>query len=217
MRISSPPPFPDRPADAGHPAPPQIADGRRRRGAANRNRISQAFLAMAAEGKLTPTAEQVANRAGVGLRSVFRHFTDMEMLYREVAAHTERLARGLSNPVRRDQGWESALDALIEARADIYEQIMPFQLATRVHQHDSAYLRAHQEAFADLQRTTLFNALPKVLLRDKPTLEAVNVALSFDTWTRLRREQRLNREASKRVMALTCAALLRRAGDQAAD
>ena len=86
---------------------------------------------------------------------------------------------------------------------------MPFHIAAQVHQHESAFLRAHQETFADLQRSTLLNALPRDLLRDKSTLEAVNLALSFDTWMRLRREQRLNRAAAKRVVALTCSALLK--------
>jgi AcrR family transcriptional regulator len=190
-------------------AAPVMVDGRHKRREDNRNRISQAFISLVAEGVVTPTAEDVAHRAGVGLRSVFRHFTDMETLYREMASHSQRLAREMAEQPRRDQGWESMLDEIIDGRAAVYEQIMPFQIAAQVHQHESAFLRAHQVTFADLQRTTLLSALPKELLRDKSTLEAVNLALSFDTWMRLRREQRLNRAAAKRVVALTCTALLK--------
>jgi hypothetical protein len=133
----------------------------------------------------------------------------MDALYREMAAHSQRLTREMAERPRRDQDLESQLAEIIDARAAVYEQIMPFQIAAQVHQHESAYLRTHQVTFADLQRTTLLGALPKDLLRDKSTLEAVNLALSFDTWMRLRREQRLNRAAAKRVVALTCSALLK--------
>ena len=33
------------------------------------------------EGILVPTAQQVADRAGVGIRSFFRHFPDMDSLW----------------------------------------------------------------------------------------------------------------------------------------
>jgi AcrR family transcriptional regulator len=207
---------PDSSEEGVDALPPEIVDGRRKRGEDNRNRISQAFLSLVVEGVVTPTAEDVAHRAGVGLRSVFRHFSDMEMLYREMIAHAQRLTRELTEPPRQDQHWQSVLDEMIEGRATVYEQIMPFQIAAQVHQHESAFLRAYQEHFADLQRTALLNALPKELLRDKSTLEAVNLALSFETWMRLRREQRLNRAAAKRVVALTCSALLK-GQDRAAD
>ena len=38
--------------------------------------------------------------------------------------------------------------------------------------------------------------------------EALDLALSFDTWIRLRQVQRLGRASGKRVVALTCGALL---------
>ncbi|MEO8374286.1 MAG: hypothetical protein ABI471_03615, partial [Sphingomonas bacterium] len=53
-------------------------DGRRRRSETSRDKIVEAMLAIVAEGQITPSAEQVALRAEVGLRSVFRHFKDME-------------------------------------------------------------------------------------------------------------------------------------------
>jgi AcrR family transcriptional regulator len=48
------------------------------RGARNRAAIVAALLELVGEGELEPTAEQVAERACVGTRTVFRHFADME-------------------------------------------------------------------------------------------------------------------------------------------
>jgi AcrR family transcriptional regulator len=201
-------PAASRPSAA--PAVPveDILDGRRRRGADNRNRISEAFLALIAEGVITPTADDVARRAGVGLRSVFRHFSDMEALYREMAAHSQRLAGDMSVPMEEGGDWQEQLDRIIDARASVYEEMMPYQVAAQVHQHESPFLRAHQTLFIEQQRSALLRSLPRELLREKAVLEAVNMALSMDTWTLLRREQGLNRAAAKRVIALTCRALL---------
>ncbi|MFX8786073.1 hypothetical protein ABTM90_19835, partial [Acinetobacter baumannii] len=52
----------------------EIIDGRRQRGQNNRARIVKAVLELTREGTFTPSAEQVARRADVSLRTVFRHF-----------------------------------------------------------------------------------------------------------------------------------------------
>ena len=62
------------------------SDGRVRRGERSRGAIVEALHALIGAGDLAPTAQQVAERAGVGLRSVFRHFRDMESLFAEVDA-----------------------------------------------------------------------------------------------------------------------------------
>ena len=59
-------------------------DGRRLRSIDSRARIVKAMLALIEEGDMAPGAEAVAARAEVGLRTVFRHFKDMESLYRDV-------------------------------------------------------------------------------------------------------------------------------------
>lgn len=59
---------------------PAAKDGRRRRSAQSRDRIVEALLDLVAGVVVTPSAEAVAARAGVGLRTVFRHFRDMESL-----------------------------------------------------------------------------------------------------------------------------------------
>ena len=52
------------------------------------------------EGYLRPTSAEVAERAGVSLRSVFQHFEDMESLYAAVAdAQMERLGHFVSQEV----------------------------------------------------------------------------------------------------------------------
>ncbi len=73
----------------------QEVDGRVQRSVRSRERILEALVELVQEGELQPTGEQVATRAGVGLRTVFRHFEDMESLYAEIQARLQRLFQPL--------------------------------------------------------------------------------------------------------------------------
>jgi hypothetical protein len=57
-----------------------IIDGRLHRSMTTRRKIVTALETLIRAGTLSPTAEQVAVQAQVGLRTVFRHFDDMETL-----------------------------------------------------------------------------------------------------------------------------------------
>jgi AcrR family transcriptional regulator len=78
-------------------APEPKPDGRRLRSVRSRELIIEAMLNLVAEGILVPTAQQVAERADVGIRSVFRHFADMESIF-EAANEltTNSLARAIT-------------------------------------------------------------------------------------------------------------------------
>ncbi|MBU6156953.1 MAG: TetR/AcrR family transcriptional regulator, partial [Alphaproteobacteria bacterium] len=74
-------------------------DGRRKRGDQSRRKIVDAMIALVREGEMSPSAAQVAERASVGLRTVFRHFDEMEILYREIAEVTRaRILPALQKP-----------------------------------------------------------------------------------------------------------------------
>ena len=54
-----------------------VPDGRRLRSERSRQAIIDAMMELIGEGNLVPTAQQASERAGVGIRTVFRHFSDM--------------------------------------------------------------------------------------------------------------------------------------------
>ena len=65
------------------------------------------MLELVRAGAISPNAEEVAERAGVGLRTVFRRFDDMDSLYREMAkAMRPRCLAALKN----DRTFFEALD-----------------------------------------------------------------------------------------------------------
>ena len=73
-------------------------DGRRARAERNRDAVVEAILDLLCEGVENPTAEAIAERFGVSVRSVFRHFDDLESLHAAaVDRHSERI-RDLFEP-----------------------------------------------------------------------------------------------------------------------
>ena len=62
-------------------SPATKVDGRRLRSDRSRQVIVEAMLQLIDGGNLVPTAQQVADHAKVGIRSVFRHFEDMEAIF----------------------------------------------------------------------------------------------------------------------------------------
>jgi AcrR family transcriptional regulator len=66
-------------------APAQAVDGRTARRDRNREAVIEALMEYLDEGNAQPTAQMLAVRSGVSLRSVFRYFDDLEELLLEAA------------------------------------------------------------------------------------------------------------------------------------
>lgn len=192
------------------------ADGRRRRGADNRRRIVSAFLALVRGGNVSPTAEEVAERAGVGLRTVFRHFDDMESLYREMAAEIEAMVEPILQRPFASPGWRARVDELVARRGEIYEAIRPFRIAADARRHSSPFLDGRQRRFAREQHDALRRILPRTLAADRETFAALALILSPEAWLRLREIQGLSPAAATRTLMRAVRTLLRDAGERAA-
>lgn len=185
----------------------KAVDGRRARGEENRRRIVEAFTALIARGEVSPTAEAVAERAGVGLRTVFRHFEDMEQLYREISAVVEAPIWPIVEQPFRSENWRGRLAELIERRVEVYERIMPFKLSAIANAHRSSFLKRRQAWFAKRQRELLIDVVPELTgLSDGP-LHALDMMLSFEMWAGLRRERGFDVATAKEAVLAGVAAL----------
>ncbi len=173
------------------PAAAESADGRRRRSEDSRRRIVAAMLALVRGGEVSPSAEAVAARGKVGLRTVFRHFDNMDSLYREMNEAMEAEILPLAGRPFTAPTWQENFAAMIVRRAEIFERIMPLKVASDVHRHTSPFLREQMARLARQQRAMLLQVLPPALRAPGNLLEALDLVLSFDTWRRLRAEQKL--------------------------
>ena len=185
-----------------------VVDGRRLRSEVSRLRIVEAMIALVSEGLTMPPAEAVAARAGVGLRTVFRLFEDMDGLYRGMqAVMTERLGGLLEAPIVASD-WREAINVLIDRRAEAFEMILPLQIAADSARSRSAALRDGRLRLVKGQRDTLLAALPAAIQGDAELVQALDLALSFETWRRLRTDQGADVVQARAVMRRIASALV---------
>ena len=192
----------------GQPLPHLPSDGRHRRSHASHQRIVQAMLTLVGGGNPTPNAEQVSACAGVGLRSVFRHFKDMESLHQ---AMSDVLAAQLATAARQPfaaTDWQGQLHEMIERRSKMYEAAAPYLRAGQIHRSGSAVLRANHAKFVGVLRKLLSDRLPERSRLDRAAVEAIDLLLSFEAWQRLRDEQGLSVTRAKEVLRQTLTAIL---------
>jgi AcrR family transcriptional regulator len=183
-------------------SPTSHLDGRRIRGVDNRRKIVDALLKLVEAGTVSPSAEQVAAEAGVGLRTVFRHFSDMDSLRREISERmTAEIRPIIERPFQSDD-YRQRLVELIDRRVEVFERLLPFKIAGDAHRHDSAFLTNEQSVLVKAQRSAVRKALSSQVTDDKPRFEALDLLLSFEAWRRLRRDQGLSvREARAAMLA----------------
>jgi AcrR family transcriptional regulator len=178
-----------------------VADGRRLRSERSRQAIIEAMLKLVEEGVLVPTAQQVSARAGVGIRSVFRHFSDMESLFASADVAIRRRYQGLFGGGNREGSLDERLLHAVEQHALAYEAIGNHLLSTRAQLWRYPLLR-EQYARAQRQlRRDLDEWLPELQALDSEEREMVDAIASFEHWNRLREHQGLNRKTSIRLTA----------------
>ncbi len=189
-----------------------VVDGRRLRSEASRLRIVEAMIALVSEGLTMPPAEAVASRAGVGLRTVFRLFEDMDGLYRGMqAVMTARLGGLLEAPVEASN-WREAIEILIDRRSEAFEILLPLQIAADSPRTRSAALREGRGRLVQGQRDALLAILPAEVQADPELVQALDLALSFEAWRRLRTDQGADIAQARAVMRRMASALT---GDRA--
>jgi AcrR family transcriptional regulator len=184
------------------------ADGRHRRSMSSQRRIVQAMLELVAEGNMSPSADEVSDRAGVGRRSVFRHFTDMDSLYREMASILQAQFASIAEHPFKSTQWRDQVLELVERRANAFERMSPYLRAGIVHRHHSQILREGHARFVVLLRVLLVNRLPPEVAKNHTFVDAIDLLISFEAWHRLREEQRLNPGEARQVLRTTVQALL---------
>lgn len=183
-------------------------DGRRRRAQDSRGRIVEAMVALTQAGNIPVSAEMVAEQAGVGLRTVFRHFSDMDSLYREMSLTIEtQFIQGLSEPLTGET-WQARLRELIDRRITNFETITPFKRAEAAYRHRSRFLQSDLQRMNTWLREALIRVLPESIRQDASRFEVLDLLLSFESWDRLRRDQALSPDQAREALERAVDALL---------
>ena len=106
-------------------APPdEHIDGRTLRRTRNRTAVIVALLDIIREGDLHPGAAEIADRAGVSHRSIFRYFEDLDDLVRTSISHGFVDARPLSDIPEAGVGsLDERIARFVDARLALYDYV----------------------------------------------------------------------------------------------
>jgi AcrR family transcriptional regulator len=194
------------------------APGARRRRNPERTRqaILDAALDLIAEAGRAPTAREVAVRAGIGERTLFYHFTDMEELRGAVALWQARRWGALARPV--DPAWprERRVDALLDQREQMYELMTPVRRVGLVEESSSSAIAAAMAEGDRWFRADVAAAFePEVAARPDGSaagglLDALDAAVCWAAWNHLRQRRGLSVPQARRAIRTTLLALLGR-------
>lgn len=185
-------------------------DGRNERSRRTREAVVDALLALHDEGDLTPTAQRVAARAGVALRTVYGHFNDMETLYAEAGERELRRLYAVAETVPAALPLPERIERFCRSRARVLETLMPVMRATRLREPYSPQLvrnRARYIASADAEVERVF-ATELSGPRGPAMLDALYLATGGPAWDALRTDRHLDPTAAELVMRRTVTALL---------
>ncbi len=202
-------PAPPRTPGATASAPDEgVSDGRRLRSSRSREQIIRAMLALIRAGDMSPSAARVAEAAGISLRTVFRHFEEMDTLYREMTTVIEAEVRPLLERPLEGRTWRVRLDELVARRLDIYERILPLKVAGSVRRFQSDYLMEDYNRFLRLEHEGLLEVLPQKIIADRVLFASIEMVTAFQAWRRIRQDQGLPVKEAATVVRFTLDQLL---------
>jgi TetR/AcrR family transcriptional regulator, regulator of autoinduction and epiphytic fitness len=191
------------------------ADGRVARGQRTRRKVADALISLLGDGEPDPTAKIIAERAGVSLRLVFHHFSDMDDLYRTVASLQLERQRREQPVIPHSLPLPLRIDETVCYRSVLFEEISPVRRAAVRRIGSSPEVTAAIEFSNILLTQNLSAAFAPELAQSSQSegielLAAMDAASSWEAWERMRRGSHLPVDTASRVMTRTLSALLTR-------
>ena len=163
-------------------------DGRSLRRERNREAVIEAFLTLVREGNFDPGGAEIAERAGVSHRSVFRYFDDLaDLMMTAIGREVER-SLPLGTLDRVGEGpFDERLERLVDSKMAMFEQLHGIATVTRLR---AVAIPSLTTAFANITagfRAVMeqhfaaeFARFPEV---DRPGItDGVQVLLSWDAY-----------------------------------
>jgi len=159
--------------------------------ARTREAIISSTLTLAQDGEVSPIVRDIAKLAGVSARTVFQHFADTAELYVAVLGRVMTSVLGETPQLNRQLPLDQRIGVVVDQRAERYETVRPMWTFLQTLQRRSAEAAAkllqvyagNREQISDSFGPEL-SALPGE--KRERTLNALNVALTPETWIVLR-------------------------------
>ena len=130
----------------------EVLDGRKSRTARSRLAICEACLDLVQEGVLQPSADEIAERAGLSRRSVFNHFADLAELYDAVVEVGTLRYAPLLEEISAVEPIAQRVDHLVRVRSKFLEATAAFTRALTNKRSSPARLAASLIVHLDRSR-----------------------------------------------------------------
>ncbi|HET9091392.1 MAG TPA: TetR/AcrR family transcriptional regulator [Acidimicrobiales bacterium] len=200
----------------------ELSDGRRLRAERNRDSVVSAVLEIIREqgGGPIPGAAEVAERAGVSERTVFRHFADLDTLFLAAATRQRPILESYLTPRPDMKELDKRIGAVVRLRSKMYEEISPVRrVAVRLASAHESIARVVAEAnrAGRSQLADVFAAELRKAARERSLLlDELELLTSWSTWETLRHQMGVSPERSRKVMSdMMLAAIARHTGRRA--
>lgn len=175
-------------------------DGRIRRSERSRQAILDAMLVLINDGNLVPTAQQVSECAGVGIRTVFRQFSDMESLFAALDMQMRDAYEAMFIGGNRKGSITDRIRHAIERHAEGFEQNKKLIKSSGAQIWKSETLQKNYDRNQKGLRRDLDDWLPELSKLSKRRREAIDLVASPEAWNRLREHQGLSKTSAIEVV-----------------
>jgi len=173
----------------------------------SKERIVAAAIELMAEGNPNPTADDIAKRANLGRRTVFRQFNYMEQLYEALIVEIESRLTVIAMPLNSSD-WREQIEEIADRRVLAFQEFLPFKRVAEIHIYRSQKLKESMIRRKAIMRSFLESIVAKNIADNKLLFEAIDLCLSYETWERLRFQQNLSEPDAREVIGLLLSQLL---------
>ena len=173
-------------------------DGRRLRSLTSQNIIVDAMIILVQRGILEPTAQQVADEAGIGIRTVFRQVQDKENLFSKMDEKVRADLQEILDRAAQPQGnLEERIEGLIELEAEIFEKNLQFLRATLANKWKYNTLQKNYERNQRNIKSLLYTWIPELKNLSESTQVLLTSLNSAGYWVELRENLKLSVTGAK--------------------
>jgi len=169
----------------------EVVDGRTARAMRTKQAVVDALLELLEEGELRPTAPRIAERAGVSLRSVFQHFSDLDTLFRGAAERYFLRHAEVHRTVSNEGPADERIAAFCSQRCRMWEEVGQVRRAAELNEPFSEELSRLMDLSRKAFRTEIewvfgseLDSLTTIDRRE--VLDALDTAASFSAWAHQR-------------------------------
>lgn len=203
-------------------SPTERIDGRRQRTQVTRANIVKAAISLQNDGHMRPSMQQIAQQAGVSLRTAFQHFPEKHQLTHAVLDELTRLNRVDPPPpaLAEHNALEERMQKFLEIRCQQLEGLTPHRRAANSMIATSKLLQEHRvkvrQRFRSVVETWFAAELDALSPTDRRRwLVAIGTLADWEMWQSLRTYPSRSIAEARDVLTLLLRAALRQMEDEA--